>query len=538
MNQTDLSFPAIIDMVIRRRWIILTSLCAAIIVGIYLAFNLPRMYESSTRILVLPQKVPEKYVTSVVSVDIRSRINTLQQQIMSHTNLERIINTFSLYTEPEHQAMYMEQKVADLRGRIGVKLERGTRKYPTASFLISYQGTDPNTAQKVANSLATYMIDENLKLRESQAMGTSTFLEEELTIKRKKLAAMENELKVYREKYMGELPEQLETNLQILDRLEKQYAMKHEEHRDAQQRINLIDRQIADARSYSMSQAFSSGLDTNDESVGQSGDLASLQAELRRLRTKYTPEHPDIIRLQRLIKDLQAEAGITPTEGGSQTNNKGQRPVVSDSIAVKNLKHQRYLLQNDMADLKNDMATIKEQIEEYQRRVENAPRREQELLSLRRDYENMNKSYNSLLQRKLEAELSVGMEKKQKGEQFRIIDPARIPMLPIKPDLRLLFMMVMAVGLGIGCGISFLLEFQKASFRESKDIEAVLGLSVLAMVPPIRKPGEIMRQRINWVLSIVFGFFTVSLVAGYYCLSFLGTDRSLEFARKYMMFLS
>jgi uncharacterized protein involved in exopolysaccharide biosynthesis len=250
------------------------------------------------------------------------------------------------------------------------------------------------------------------------------------------------------------------------------------------------------------------------------------------LRIKYTPQHPDIIRLESLIADLQAGVG---TEG---KGSKSSGLLINDSGAVRTLKRQRYGLNNDINQLERDIANLQLQVNEYQNRVENTPKREQELLSLRRDYTNMNKSYNSLLQKKLEAELSVEMERKQKGEQFRIIDPARLPVLPIKPDLKLIFMMVIASGLAIGGGIIFLLEYQNSSFRDSKEIEDELGVSVLAMVPPIRKRREILRQRINWALSITFGFFTASLIAGYYCLSFLGADKSMAFARKYIFFLS
>ena len=84
-----------------------------------------------------------------------------------------------------------------------------------------------------------------------------------------------------------------------------------------------------------------------------------------------------------------------------------------------------------------------------------------------RDYQNIQNSYSSLLNRKLEAEIAVNMEKKQKGEQFRIIDPARVPQKPISPDLKKLFMIIMAAGLGLGAGLIFLLDLFNSSFNHS-----------------------------------------------------------------------
>jgi len=156
--------------------------------------------------------------------------------------------------------------------------------------------------------------------------------------------------------------------------------------------------------------------------------------------------------------------------------------------------------------------------------VEETPKREQELLSLRRDYNNINTTYNSLLEKKLEAELAVNLEKKQQGEQFSIIDPARLPEKPSSTDLKKIFLLFIAAGLGIAFGLVLLLERLNSSFRQPDDIESYLGLPILATVPAILHPRDIRMKNLNHVLCIFFIIVAIALLSGFTFVSLLGFD--------------
>ena len=194
-----------IELVLKRRWLIIIPFCLAMIVGIILVFTLPKTYEADTLILVRPQRVPEKYVSSIVSTDIESRINTISQQIMSRTNLENIINQFNLFSEPHHDKMFIEDKIANLRRRIQITVERSRdrRNQSADAFSIYFTGTNPEVVMRVANGLASFFINENLKVREAQAVSTSDFLEDELKTMRKRLEVVEQRLKDYRKNIHG-----------------------------------------------------------------------------------------------------------------------------------------------------------------------------------------------------------------------------------------------------------------------------------------------------------------------------------------------
>ena len=207
------------SVVSRRRWFVIAPFCVAMLVGMVLAIKMPKLYEASTLILVQPQRVPEKIVTPVVERDIENRINTLSQQILSRSNLERVIDKFKLFPDSDSRDIPIEDKLHNLRNRIKVMVGGTRSSKDTDSFSIIYQDRNPQTTMRVANGLATFFIDENLKVRESMAIGTSDFLESELESMRKRLEEQEQVLKKFRESNMGELPEQLDSNLKVLERL-------------------------------------------------------------------------------------------------------------------------------------------------------------------------------------------------------------------------------------------------------------------------------------------------------------------------------
>ena len=151
-----------------------------------------------------------------------------------------------------------------------------------------------------------------------------------------------------------------------------------------------------------------------------------------------------------------------------------------------------------------------------------------------RDYENTQESYNSLLNRKLEAEISVNMEKKQKGEQFRIIDRAALPRKPVSPDMRKLFMLSVAAGLGLGGGLIFLLDFMNPSLKQPKDYESELGLAVLATIPKLLSPKDKILRRLNRGLTAVSLVFAAALTAGFGLLILKGVGPMMELVSKYV----
>ena len=527
MLNTDEGFKLenIIEIILRRRWWIIVPSCLSILIGIILAFTLPKYYKSETLILVQPPKLPPNYVPSMVSLDLTSRLQAFARQILSRSNLEKVIKDFNMYTEPEPSMLLMEEKVDDMRKRISINFlsdTEGKTAYPSAiAFSISFKGKEPEKVMRVTNALATYFIDENMRYRESEAIGTSVFLDEELNPIREELVVKEKQLKEYREKYMGELPEQLGSNLSMLTRLQEQLKDKQTSLLGLRNNLDMLMSQISKGALLFGQGATVTGDGRIVSDFGHSISLEQARAILAYLETRYTEKHPDIIRIKKIISDLERKGNDKGTSSESQ-----YIPLES-RMQVERIK-------TDINTLTADIAKLKSQILVYEGRIENTPTREQELKSLERDYDNIKSNYDLLLNKKLEAKVSVNMEKKQKGEKFQILDPAWLPGKPVFPNMMMLFFLSLVVGPNIGLGLIFLLEFLDTSFRSPKDIESSLGFPVLATIPLFHDEKHKRRQRVNHIFSVVTIMFSFVLLSFLAVLSFIGVDQTMKLLNQFI----
>jgi len=512
------------EIALRWRWWIIIPFLLSILIGIGVSIKLPKIYRASTLILVQPQKIPASYVREIVSSDIGDRLRTITQQISSRTNLEKIINEFNLYNELG-SGMFMEEKVKKLREKISLDVSRGGRKGANA-FEIFFTGKYPKQTAEVANALTSYFITENLKLREDQAIGTSEFLTDELENIRKSLLEKEEELKRYRERYMGGLPEQLDSNLRILDRIQQQIVTNQENLREAENRKLLIQQQISEAAE--IRRARVAPAEVGGE-IAQFTSLDQLKAQLASLEARYTQRHPDVVRLKEKIADLESKE---KTESKEVQLVPGDRGVTQAEI---NLVNQLREMELEIKNLKAEAARLRSQMKWYQTHVENTPKREQELMSLNRDYGNIRGTYNSLLSRKLEAEIAVNMERKQKGEQFRILDSAKVPIIPFKPNMQRILLMTVALGFALGCGLAYLRETMDTSFRRPEDIEEVLQIPIIASLPFTYNAKELSRLKRKKILTVASVGLTFLLLGVVMVLSIKGVDATINFVKDFFI---
>lgn len=513
----------IIEIVLRRRWFIIIPLSLSLIIGIYLSFSLPKIYQANALILVQAQRVPTNYVRSVISAGIESRIHMISQQIMSRTNLENIIDQFKLFSEPKYEKMYTEDKIEDLRKRIfvNIKSQRGAD-----AFELSFEGTDPERVMRITNTLATYFINENLKVREAQAIGTTDFLDDELNNIKAQLEKLEEALRLYRKTFMGELPEQLESNLRILDRLQEQLIEKQKNLRNTKNMLIAFEKQMSALQNMQNDVAMFSTDDLVKLEPEGSIRVDQLREQLSILKTRYTDKHPDVMRLKKMIVKFENQ-----TNQELSQSEENEEKVFSGNDYQELQTSQRNEITKEIKILKADIAKIQQQIIVYQQRVENTPKREQGILALKRDYTNIKGTYDSLLKAKLEAAISVNMEKKQKGEQFRIVDPARLPQKLTKPNMKRLFALSLAAGLFVGCGLIFLMEYFDTSFRRPEDIASLLGLPVIAILPSVMHPEDIKKRRLKLFFSIFSVIVIFFLLAGFAVLGIKGVDSTVEFVQ-------
>jgi len=501
-NPIDIDY--YIGLIWRRRWIIIITFCIAMVLGICLAIFLPRTYQAETLIFIEPPKVPDNYVHSIVSADLDARLNNINQMIKSRTNLMNIIQRFRLFSEPESENMYLEDKIEKMRKHTQVNLITD-RKSNVNAFTIVFEGKDPSKVMQVVNAMATLVIDQNLKTRESKAIGTSGFLDAQLFGMQKHLETVEKTLGDYRKNYMGELPEQLNSNLMALERQQQQLSVKQIALRTEKERLLSIGNQLQMTRELGATQP-------------ESGEpsLETLKRQYADYKSRYTDKHPDLVRLKKNIAEMEKENGHVGTTMEAE--------LILQSKGVE----------IEIEATKDEISKLHKKIGFYQRRVENTPKREQELFSLKRDYENIQETYNSLLKRKLEADMAVNMEKTQQGEQFRILDPGRLPDKPISPNMTKLFFLCLTAGLVCSGGLIFLLDFLDNSVRKPEIVYDKLRIPVLVVMPTVEHPKDIIWCRINRGFSIFGALVSLALLACFAAFTILDMHQMWDFVKKYV----
>lgn len=500
----------------QKMWIILPLIGGILIAGV-LIVKLPKIYRSTTLILVEAQKVPEEYVKSAVSGTVEGRLSTIQQQIMSRSLIEKIINKFGLYPENSN-GVITEETISRMRNNIEVRTTVA-RNDNIEAFSLSFQGKDPVMVMNVTNELASLFIEENLKIREQLVEGTTEFLDNELKNLKETLERQEASIGEFKRTNMGELPQQLEANLRSLDRIQSDLLATQLAKRSAQDRKLVLEKTIELTRQR-IERAANQEREIDDNDLLESGiapptterapsqqmlKLIQKKMDLANLQTEYKETYPDIIMLKREIQELEdqvaltemSEAGTLPAglrePGQSNQNDQRRAPLrvpmgfELERAHIAESQRQIQAIQVELNTLTEREIGLQRQIQLYERRVESVPAREQELAVLERDYENTKKNYESLLDKKLNAKISENLEKRQKGEQFRILDPANLPERPFKPVPLQIGLMGIAGGLGLGVALAFIREKLDSSIRKPEEVERITSVPVLASIPDFKE---------------------------------------------------
>ena len=479
------NFDDYMEILRRRVWYILIPFLVITVGTVLYAMFAPRLYKASTLVLVTPQKVPESFVAPTVTSRIEDRLQSISQEVMSRTRLEQVVNEFDLYKDERKNLNHEE--IVELMQK-NIKVELPTKKDEKGYFTISYIGKDPNTVTTIANRLASLFIEENLRFREQQAVGTTEFLASELTTKKAKLEELETALTQYKKQHMGELPEQRDTNLRILEQLHNQYQRVGENLRAAQDRKLFLQKQLADlelpikspetmsiGRDSRLSSSSSSSAypSANPQVTGTyASQKDSLMKQLDELRSKYTESHPDVIVTKKKLADIELKKD-------TDTYN------VKSDPRYKEFKNQLITTDLEIKRLQGDEASIGSQMSRDRARVENVPSREQEMTSLNREYQNTKQTYDQLLKKSQDAQQAENLERRQKGEQFRVVDPARVPEKPFSPDIPKVLLIGFVISIGCSFGSAIIREQLDRSFHDAGDVEVTLGLRVLATIPTI-----------------------------------------------------
>jgi polysaccharide chain length determinant protein (PEP-CTERM system associated) len=478
-----------IDIFLRRIWYIVIPFVVIAAGTIIYAYTTPKAYRASTLVLVTPQKIPESFIRPTITSNIQDRLQSISKEILSRTRLEQIISEFSLYPNLV-KSRPMEEVVEVARKDVEIGIPKYEREKEGSYFTVSYVGKSPQVVADVTNKVASLFIEENLKLREEQAQGTVDFLDSELNIAKQKLEVQEKILTNFKRQYLNELPEQRDTNLKVLDQVQVHYQRISEASKAAEDRKLIIQNKLADIELQGTSNLRLENLREGRSTPPslpttvfnpRESQLSQLRSQLSELQIKYTDNHPDIIVAKKKIFDLEKinKENAVKKEKGEKTEDS------RFGFHYEELKGQLVPIEMEIQRLKKEEAKIKGTVGSYQDRIEKAPFREIAQSQLLQGYNQAKEAYQVLLKKKEEAQQAKNLELRQKGEQFKVIDQARTPQKPFKPDIPKVLLIGLVAGLGAGLGSASLREQLDRSFRDAEDVETTLGLRVLANIPKI-----------------------------------------------------
>lgn len=433
----------------RRKALVGAITAAVFAVGAAIVMTRPSMYEASAVVRVEPQRPGEDMVQRTVSELIEQRLLTVRQELMARPVLQKAIEEMNLYPDIVSEKG-MESAVAQMRKDLQVRVEGET------AFEITYANRDPQVAAQVANRLPTIFSEETLKLRQAQAARATDLFNEEMVNMGKAVSTWERKIAQFKVDHMGELPEQMEMNMRGLERVSHELQTKSEELR------------VAEARRSDLARA-------RNAVDSEAGRLESAESGLTRAlvnaKTQWTDDHPEVKRMQSELEGMTTRRKEAEGRLWAERAERGRVASLIESI------------QKDIVDLQG-------KAEAYQARLNNTPKWAHELGVMNRDYEIARTKYQSVVSRKVEAEIAQELEAKSSKSLFNVISPAGVPVTAARPDRMSGLAIALLVALGLGVLTGAMLEMRDDSLRDGTEVRQRLTLPVLAVVPDMQGKTE------------------------------------------------
>lgn len=467
-----------LDIVKRRKWSIILPIVVLLAIAFAVALLYPRTYRSTSTILIEDQDIPRDFVVSTIQGFAEERLQAINQRIMSATKLMEIMNRFNLYADLRKK-MTVEEIIELMRDDIRFQtissnvIDRRTGQPSTATiaFSLSYDGRDPQLVQQVANQLASLYLEENLKTRAEQTAGASRFLEEEANTIQEKLTQLDAKIAAFKARNINALPELAQVNYQSLERAEQDLSRLKDDLKSLREKEEYLQIQLASVPTDAASQ---------DKAL-----LKDLKAKLVTLQSRYSDKYPDVIKTREDIAQLEKRIASAPPDTPARQKKLTSVADQPDNAAYVTLASQLASVQSEIDSTKRQIIDTQNKRDDYERRTAAGPKVEESYKALMVERTNTQMKYDDLMKRVMEARVAQGLEKQQMGERFTLIDPARLPEKPVKPNVPAILLIGAFLGIAAGAGNASLREHGDKSVRSAAALSEATGLPVIGTIPRI-----------------------------------------------------
>ena len=431
----------------RRPWVVASVTGLVLVVGTAYVMSRPRVWKATSVVAIEPQQTDAQLVQRTVG-DVEPRLTSLRQAMLGGPVLGRVVDQLKL--SPEVVARKGKEAVIEqLREDIDVK--------PTwNAFEVTVSANDPKKAADIANLVPAVFAQLTNETRASQAADATRVFDAQVKELQEAVNGWQQKIIAFKVAHVGELPEQMEANMRQLDRLSSEIRTRTEQ------------LHAADARRSDLVLMRNGG----DTELGRAQTVAEqLEQQLAAAKTQYTEDHPEVVRLTRELKAAQGRVNEADARLGLQ-------------------REERSRAGREVAGMQRDIDGLQKEIQTYQARLDQTPRWAAELAGLEREYDIAKAKYQSVLGRKVEAEIAQDVEARNAPRLFSLVSPAAPPVVPSKPDRFGGLMVVLVAALGAGVLSGVMLELRDESIHDERQLRGELPLPVLAIVPALNGRTE------------------------------------------------
>jgi polysaccharide chain length determinant protein (PEP-CTERM system associated) len=479
-----------VKRILRRYWWIPAVIGVVFAcVGLAAAMVLPKKYTSSTLVLIERPAVPTDVIRPVVTDDLSQIMASMKAQVFSRSRLEMIINKFNLYPNLRGKR-HMDELVEELKGTVAVDLIQpliGSNNREAPGFNVSVTFSDPQLAQQICQEVSSMFMEQNATNRVAKSEEATKFLSQQVEEAKQKLDEQDKKLAQFKTEHPFVLPDQQQTNLGLLNGLNTQLDTANQALTRVQEDKTLNETLLGQQEAnWKASQAGDKSPETQEQ------EMTNLQDQLSVLLTKYTPEHPDVMKVKAQIEDLKKRMAAAPTKPATASQASLREPPAIQQLRAK-IKQDEF----NIIDLTKRQAQIQEQVRSVQARLQASPVVEQQLKELSRNYQTASDMYNGLLKKREDAAMATVLEHQQQGETFKVQDAPSLPSSPSFPKKTLFVGGGFGAGLVLSLGILYLLALLDKAMYTERDVEIGLKLPVLASVPSfdVLVQGHILQAR-------------------------------------------
>ncbi len=501
----------------RRATLIVRVAGITILIVFWVAMALPNKYQASSLILVEPQGVNDQLVAAgVQESDLGQRLGIMTSEILSRTRLSALITDFELY--PDMEDWYTrEEIVEEMRSDLIVvpvfsELEASQRRNRDAefnTFAISFEYDSPKISADVVNSLAADYIEQHISARVQVSQKSLDFMRASMESLRDQILVVEAEIKKVKEANAGTLPEDLAPN----QGMQRQTLI---DLRVAQQALGASESDVAFWKNQILAAV---SLSNPNDKTDPAHRRKVLEMQITSMKSRgYTDRHPDMIATRAELESINAALAAK-----GESDRKDVDPAeeeASSNYAEQNARAEYRRAKLRVQTGKAEVERLGSQLATIQARIGATPAVAEKLDGLHREHESLRETFHDFSGKFQQASVQADLERRQLGEQLRILEAAFPPPSPSSPNRPMILVLGLILGLGTGCAAAVLVESADTSLHGARDLQAATGIPVLAEIPKIllesdraERARRIIRETL--VTAMVVVTFLVGGVATY-----------------------